>query len=94
MGVGQSLVLPLRIYDLNGLRDDTLGGDVTFDWSISDPAGGTFAEANPDADANDVPDESSVLFTAGMRGNYTITAALDATECVDGCSASLIIRVP
>ncbi len=70
------------------------GDDVTFGWSISDPVGGTFTELNPDADADDVPNESSVLFTAGARGNYTITAALDAAECVGGCNASLIIRVP
>ena len=52
MGAGQSLVLPLRIYGVNGVRDDTLGDDVTFDWSVSPAAGGTFAELNPDADAD------------------------------------------
>ncbi len=69
------------------------GDDVTFEWSVSPTAGGTFSESNPDADADSVPNESSVLFTAGSYGNYTVTAMLDATECVKVCNATFSIRV-
>ena len=67
---------------------------IVFIRLISDPLGGIFAEVDPDADGDDIPNESSVLFTAGSSGIYTVTITLDASECLGGCTATFVIIVP
>ena len=80
-------------YGLDGVRDDSLGDDVDFDWAVSSPGAGTLKETDSSTDADDIPDESKVLFTAGSVGQHVITATLDASECVEKCVAKFTIRV-
>ncbi len=90
--VGDTVRLSVEVYGLQNIQDDSLGDPVTFDWSVSS-SGGSFREADRGADTDSIPDERTVFFRASSIGSYTVTAALDPWECVNGCQAEFAIRI-
>ena len=81
---GEKVRLSVDVYGLQDILDNGLAKDVTFEWSVS-PSGGSFAEGDPSADTDTNADEREVVFTApSSTGRYSITAALDRSECDDG----------
>ena len=84
LAVGDTVVLSIDVYGLQNIQDQSLGGDVEFDWSASggrlpDDAGGT-----------------SVTYTAPSDpGTYTVTVSPNS-GCVgtgSECSATFRISV-
>ncbi len=89
---GDTLRLSVAVYGRQNIRDDSLGDNVSFDWS-STSRSGTFREAVPSRDVDSIPDDRQILFTATRVGTTTVTASLDQWECVGGCSAEFTIRI-
>ena len=94
-----SVRLAVNIYGVQNVLDNDLADDVTFEWSV-DPSAGSFAEADPASDANDLVDERVAVFTApSSPGRYTLKVALGREECddkddlYDGCFAEIQIDV-
>ena len=84
LAVGDSVVLSINVYGLQNIQDQSLGGDVEFDWSAS---GGRLP---------DNADGTSVTYRApSVAGSYTVTVS-PTTECVgtaSECTATFRIDV-
>ncbi len=92
LGNGDTVQLSVGVYGRQNIRDDSLGNNVSFDWSVTS-GGGSFREVDSGADSDSIPDERNVLFVASGYGNHTVTVSLDPWECVGGCSASFGVRI-
>ncbi len=96
---GDRVRLWVDVYGLQDVLDNSLGDDVTFDWSVS-PSGGSFEEVEPSADTDSDADEREIVFTApSSPGRYVVKASLDSSECddgdglFDGCVAEIEVTV-
>ena len=81
---GDRVRLGVDVYGMQDILDNSLGDDVSFQWSIT-PSSGSFDEGNPGADEDSVVDEREVIFTASSSpGRYVLRATLDSWECKYG----------
>ena len=99
VSAGDKVRLSVDIYGVQDILDNSLGDDVTFDWSV-EPSGGSFEEADYRDDDDSVVDEREALFTAPSQpGEYTVKVLLDKYECRDdigyddGCFAEIEVKV-
>ena len=99
LSANEKVRLSVDAFGLQNILDNTLAEDVTFEWSV-EPSGGTFKEADREADADDEVDDREVLFTAPPQpGRYTLKVGLDRFECGDddgrddGCEAEVSVNV-
>ena len=96
---GDQVRLSVDVYGVQDILNNSLGDDVTFDWSV-EPSGGSFEEADYRDDDDSVVDEREALFTAPSQpGEYTVKVLLDKYECRDdigyddGCFAEIEVKV-
>ena len=81
-----SLILWLKVFDLEGNSNEALGLDASFEWSVN-PSTATISDGYGNLDA------SQISFKPQTTGVYTITATLDQSQCADVCEAQFTVTV-
>ena len=82
LSAGDRVWLGVDIYGVQDILDNSLGDDVSFEWTI-EPRGGLFEEVHRDADADFEADEREVLLTVpSSPGRYVVRAELDKWACM------------
>ena len=96
---GGSVALAVNTYGVQDILDNDLAENVTYEWSV-EPSGGSFAEIDPSADADDVVNEPQAIFVVpSSPGVYTVKIALGRDECddkdgkFDGCYVEIQVKV-
>ena len=91
MRVGETVTLTVNVYDLQYQLDNSLADDVTFDWSSSEA--GKFREADINSNDDGLPNDRSVVLTAGNIGYHLVIAQLQPWECVGRCATEIRITI-
>ena len=98
---GEKVRLGVDVYGMQNIRDNSLAYEhkITFQWSSS-PPGGSFKEADRDADVDSKVDDREVIYTTPREpGIYTLKAFVDRMVCGDddglddGCFAEIEVTV-
>ena len=91
--------LAVNVFGLQDILNNSLGDDVTFEWT-SDDGTGSFHEARPRADDDSEPNDRAVVFTAPTEpGVHTVNVRLDSWECKykdgesGGCATEIRVLV-
>ena len=81
-----SLILWLKVFDLEGNSNEALGLDASFEWSVN-PSTATISDGYGNLNA------SQISFKPQTTGVNTITATLDQSQCADVCEAQFTVTV-